>query len=86
MVTGNEYTIKLIYATQDITLMLISNISETCNSGHIRTFRGSHPNDDYGEVQVNGNAPCVIEGDGNYMIIGDADPFGYCKTFGDGLR
>ena len=84
MVTGNENTIKLIYATQDITLMVISNISGTGSNGHIRTFRGSHADDDYGEVHANGNAPCVIEGDGNYMIIGNADALGYCKTFGDG--
>jgi hypothetical protein len=83
MVTGNENTIKLIYATQDITLMVISNIFGTWNSGHIRTFRGSSPHDDYGEEHANGNAPCVIEGDGNYMIIGDTDALGSFKTFGD---
>lgn len=77
-------TIKLIYAIQDITLMVISNISGTWSSGHNRTFRGSDPDDDNGEVRANGNAPCVIEGDGNYMITGDADALGYCKTFGDG--
>jgi hypothetical protein len=64
--------------------MVISNISGTWNSGHIRTFGGSHPDNDYGKVQANGNAPSVIEGDdGNYMIIGDADALGCCKTFGD---
>jgi hypothetical protein len=84
MVTRNENTIKLIYATQDITLMVISSISRTWNNRHIRTFRMSHPDDDYGEVLVNGNAPCVTEGDGNCMIIGNAAPLGYCKTFGDG--
>ena len=84
MVTGNENTIKLIYAIQDITLMVISTISGIWSNGHIRTFRGSHPDDDYGELLVNGNAPCVIEGDGNYMITGDADAMGHCKTFGDG--
>ena len=83
MLTVNETTIKLIYATQDITLMVISNISGTWNSGHIRTFRGSRPDDGYGEVHANGNAPCVIEDNGNYMIIGDADALGYRKTFGD---
>ena len=77
-------TIKLIYAIQDITLMVISNISGTWSSGHNRTFRGSDPDDDNGDVRANGNAPCVIEGDGNYMITGDADALGYCKTFGDG--
>jgi hypothetical protein len=84
MVAGNENTIKLIYATQDITLMVISNISGTGSNGHIRAFRGSRLDDDYGEVHANGNAPCVIEGDGNYMIIGDTDALGCCKTFGDG--
>jgi hypothetical protein len=83
MLTVNENTIKLIYVTQDITLMVISNISGTWNSGHIRTFRGSRPDDGYGDVYANGNAPHVIEGDGNYMIIGDTDAHGCCKTFGD---
>jgi hypothetical protein len=77
-------TIKLIYAIQDITLMVISNISGTWGSGHNRTISGSDPDDHNGEVPANGNAPCVIEGDGNYMITGDADGLGYCKTFGDG--
>ena len=76
-------TLKLIYAIQDITLMAISNISGIWSKVHNRTFRGSHPDDDYGEVRVNGNAPCVIEGDGNYMITGDADALGHCKTLGD---
>jgi len=77
-------TIKLIYAIQDITLMVISNISGTWSSGHNRTFRGSDPDYYNGEVRANGNAPCVIEGDGNYMITGDADVLEYCKTLGDG--
>jgi hypothetical protein len=64
--------------------MVISNISGTWNSGHIRTFSGSHPDDDYGELPVNGNALSVIGGDRNYMIIGNTGPLGYCKTFGDG--
>jgi hypothetical protein len=63
--------------------MVISNNTGTWSSGHNR-IRGSDPDDDNGEVGANGNAPCVIEGDGNYMITGDADAFGYCKTFGDG--
>lgn len=83
MVTGNENTIKLIYAIQDITLMVISNISGIWSKVHNGTFRGSHPDDHYGEVDVNGNAPCVIEGDGNYTITGDADALGHYKTFGD---
>jgi hypothetical protein len=76
-------TLSLIYATQDITLMVISNISGIWSNGHNRTFRGSDPDDDYGEVHVNGNAPCVREGDDNYLIIEEADVL-YCKTFGGG--
>ena len=64
--------------------MVISNISGTLCSSPNRIFRGSDPDDDNGEVHANGNAPCVIEGDGDYMITGDADALGYCKTFGDG--
>ena len=30
------------------------------------------------------NSPCMIEGNGNCMITGDADALRYCKTFGDG--
>jgi len=63
--------------------MVISNISGTWSSGHNRTFRGSDPDYYNYEVRANGNAPCVIEGDGNYMITGDADALGYCKTLGD---
>ena len=43
--------------------MVISNMSGTWSSDHNRTFRGSDPDDDNGEVRVNGNAPCVIEGE-----------------------
>jgi hypothetical protein len=84
MVTGNENTFKLIYAIQYIILMVILNISGTRSNGHNRTFRGSDPDDDKGQVRANGNAPCVIEGNGNCMISGDADALGHCKTFGDG--
>jgi hypothetical protein len=63
MVTGNKNTIKLIYAIQDITLMVISNISGIWSKVHNRTFRGCHPDDDQGGVYINGNAPCVIEGE-----------------------
>ncbi len=84
MVTGNENTVKLIYAIQDITLMIILNTSGTRSNGHDRTFRGSDPDDDKDKVNTNGNDPNVIEGNGNCMIQGDADTLGHCKTFGDG--
>jgi len=84
MVTGNENTIKLIYAIQEITLMVIPNMSGTWSNGRNRTFRGSDPDDDNDKVRANGNAPCVIEGNGNCMITGDADALRHCKTFGDG--
>ena len=84
MVARNENTIKLIYAIQDITLMIISNIFGIWSNGRITGFRGSHPDGDYREVRVNGNAPCVIEGDDNYMITRNADALGYCKTLRDG--
>jgi hypothetical protein len=83
MVTRNENTIKLIYAIQDITLMLIINMSGAWSNGHNRTLRGSDRDHHKGEVHANSNALCVIERNGNYMIIGDADPLGHCKTFGE---
>ena len=58
MVTGNENTIKLIYAIQEITLMVISNMSGTWSNGLNRTFRGSVPDYDNDKVRANGNAPC----------------------------
>lgn len=84
MVTGNENTIKLIYAIEDITLMMILNIYGIWNNGHNRTFRRYYPDDDNGEVFASGNVPCMIEGKGNCMIIGDEDALVHCKTFGDG--
>jgi hypothetical protein len=36
----NEKTIKLIYAIQDITLMVVFDISGTWSNGHNRIFRG----------------------------------------------
>ena len=33
-------------------------------------------------VYTNGNALPVVQGMANYMIIGDADTLGHCKTFG----
>jgi hypothetical protein len=41
MVTGNENTMKPIYAIQDITLMLMFNMSGGWSNGHNRTFRTS---------------------------------------------
>lgn len=84
MVTGDENTVKLIYAIQDTTLMVILNISGTRSNGHNRTFRGSDPDDDKDGVHANGNDPCVIVDNGNCMIHGDADTLGHCETFGDG--
>ena len=55
---GNENSIKLIYAIQDITLMVVFNISETWSNGHKRIFRGFDPEDDKVEVRANGNIPC----------------------------
>ena len=84
MVTGSENTIKLIYAIQEITLMMISNMPGIWSNGRNRTFRGSDPEDYNDKVLVNDNTPCMIEGNGNCMITGDADALRYCKTFGDG--
>src|SRR5262245_4876059 len=78
MVTGDENTIKLIYAIQDITLMVTLTISGTWSNDHSRTFRVSYPDDDYGEACANGNASCVIN-DGNYMITGVEDAPGHCR-------
>ena len=63
--------------------MMISNMSGTWSSNRNRTFKGSDPDDD-NTVLVNSNSPCVIEGNGNCMITGDADAPRHCKTFGDG--
>ena len=68
---GNEKTIKLIFAIQDITLMVVFNISGTWSNGHNRIFRGFDPDDDKVEVRANGNIPCVIDGNGNCTITGD---------------
>ena len=84
MVTGNKNNIKLIYPIHDIILMVILNIPGTRSNSHNRTFRGSDPDDDKGQVPANDNAPYVIEGNGNCIISGDADPLEHCNTFGDG--
>ena len=83
MVTGNKDIMKLIYEMQDITLMLIFNMSEGWNNGHsiaIRVFDCDH---DRGEVCTNGNALSVIEDMAKCMINGEADTLGQCKTFGE---
>src|SRR5206468_8384079 len=72
---GNEKTIKLIYAIQDITLMVVFDISGTWSNGHNRIFRGFDPDDDKVEVRANGNIPCVIDGNGNCTITGDPVTF-----------
>jgi hypothetical protein len=82
MVIGNENTIKLIYAIRDITLMLIYNMSGAWSKGHNTTFRRSDRDHDKGEVRPNGNAPCMVEGNGNCTVTGDADSLGHYKTFG----
>ena len=84
MITGSGNTIKLIYAIQEITLMMISNMSGIWSNGRNRTFRGSDPDYYNDKVLVNGNTSRIIAGNGNCMITGDADALRYCKTFGDG--
>lgn len=83
MIIWNENTIKLIYEVHYITPMVILNIfgirSNVCN----RTFKGSDPNDDNDELCYNGNAPRMMEGNGNSMIIRVAYALGH-KTFGEG--
>ncbi len=64
--------------------MVILNIPGTRSNGHNRTLRRSDREHDKGEVRANGNAPYVIEGNGNCIISGDADPLEHCNTFGDG--
>ena len=78
-VTGDENTIKLIYAIQDITLIVTLNISGTWSNGNSRAFRVSYPDDYYGEVCANRNVPCTIKGDGNYVISGVEDAPGHCR-------
>jgi hypothetical protein len=82
MITGNENTIKLIYEVQYITSMVILSIFGIRSNGHSRNFRGSDPNDDNDKPCANGNAPCMIEGNGNSMITRVADTRGH-KTFGE---
>jgi hypothetical protein len=82
LVTGNKNTVKLIYPILDITLMLIFYMFGGWSSGLNRTFKGSDRAHDKGEVFANGNAPWVVEDNGNCMITGDIDTVGHCN-FGD---
>ena len=84
IILWNENTIKLIYELQYITPMVILNIFGIRSNVRNRTFKGSaDPNDDNDELCSNGNAPRMIEGNGNSMITGVAYALGY-KTFGEG--
>ena len=82
MITGNENTIKLIYEVQYITPMVILSIFGIRSIDCYRTFKGSEPNDDSDELCSNGNAPRMMEGNGNSMITRVAYALGH-KTFGE---
>ena len=64
--------------------MVILNISETWNNCHNTTFRDSYLEDDNSEILPNGNAPYVIKGNCDCMIIVHVDALGASKNFGDG--
>jgi len=83
MITGDKDIMKLIYQIQDITLMSIFNMYEIWAIGHNITSIAFDCDHDRGEVRTNGNALSVLEEMANYMINGDADTLGHCKTFGD---
>ena len=83
MVTGNKDIMKLIYEKQDITLMLIFNMSECWSNGHSIASRVFDCDQDRGEVCKNSNALSMIEDMANCMINGDAGTLGHCKTFGE---
>ena len=85
MIIWNENTIKLIYEVRYITAMVILSISIFGIRSNVRnrTFKGSDPNDDNDELCSNGNAPRMIEGNGNSMITRVAYALGH-KTFGEG--
>ena len=63
--------------------MVMLNKSGTWNSDHEKAFRQFQPDD---EVPANGNPPYMIEGNGNFIIYGDADTQVHYRTFGDGPR
>ena len=83
MIIWNENTIKLIYEVQYITLMVILSKFGIRSIGCYRTFKGSDPNDDNDELCSNGNAPRMMEGNGNSMNTRVAYALGH-KTFGEG--
>ena len=74
---------KLIYEIQDITLMLIFNMSESWSNGHSIAFRVFDCDQVRGEVCTNGNGLSMIEDMANCMINTDADTMRYFKSFGD---
>ena len=83
MITGNKDIMKLIYEIQDITLMLIFNMSGGWSNSHNIAFRVFDCDYHGGKVRINGNAPSEVQYMANYMINGDADKLGHCKTFGE---
>ena len=65
--------------------MAILNLSETWNNGHNTTFRDSYLEDDNSEIFPNSNAPYVIKGNGDCMIIVHADALGASKNLEMGI-
>jgi hypothetical protein len=80
---ANHYQTN-IFDRRHHTLMAILNLSETWNNGHNTAFRDSYLDDDNSKILPNGNAPYVIKGNGDCMIIVHADALGASKNFGDG--
>ena len=80
---ANHYQTN-IFDRRHHTLMVILNISETWNNCHNTTFRDSYLEDDNSEILPNGNAPHVIKGNCDCMIIVHVDALGASKNFGDG--
>ena len=50
--------------------MMIFSVFVGWNSGHTRPFRMSDPEADKRLVPIDGNAQCVVEGNGNRIITG----------------
>ncbi|HZA69602.1 MAG TPA: hypothetical protein VE548_07860 [Nitrososphaeraceae archaeon] len=50
--------------------MMIFNVFVGRNSGHTTPFRMSDPEADIRLVPIDGNAQCVVEGNGNRIITG----------------
>jgi len=80
---ANHYQTN-IFDRRHHTLVAILNLSETWNNGHNTTFRDLYLEDDNSKILPNGNAPYVIKGNGDCMIIVHADALGVSKNFGDG--